>query len=299
MYRQGIFYTLGATGFLYSLIIVDTYRKLVGTNVETIRNLVYVFFFALLIVDMYRSKRLRKMLTICGVTLILFEFSILLNPGYSAVYSSSIMLFISRLWPAYYIGRYTENWNSLSKSILYFSPIAFVYAVSLFVLPDIAEGEAYATIASNLAFVSMIALFASLYFKKFIFLPIAVTCLIPVFFYGTRAFFLGVIVSLLLAYIINGNNVSKSKRILLIALLMLVCLVFIVAGDAIFNLLYRWFPNSRTLQKMALGDFMDDSNRSWFYQRLINQLLEKPFTMHYWRSYILVSFNSINRRHFK
>ena len=279
MYRQGIFYTLGATGFLYSLIIVDTYRKLVGTNVETIRNLVYVFFFALLIVDMYRSKRLRKMLTICGVTLILFEFSILLNPGYSAVYSSSIMLFISRLWPAYYIGRYTENWNSLSKSILYFSPIAFVYAVSLFVLPDLASGEAYATIASNLAFVSMIALFASLYFKKIIFLPITVTCLIPVFFYGTRAFFLGVIVSLMLAYIINGNNVSKSKRILLIALFILVCFMFFVAGDAIFNQLYRWFPDSRTLQMMALGNFMDDSNRSWFYQRLINHLTENPFSM--------------------
>ena len=279
MYRQGIFYTLGATGFLYSLIIVDTYRKLVGTNVETIRNLVYVFFFALLIVDMYRSKRLRKILTICGVTLILFEFSILLNPGYSAVYSSSIMLFISRLWPAYYIGRYTENWNSLSKSILYFSPIAFVYAVSLFVLPDLASGEAYATIASNLAFVSMIALFASLYFKKIIFLPITVTCLIPVFFYGTRAFFLGVIVSLMLAYIINGNNVSKSKRILLIALFILVCFMFFVAGDAIFNQLYRWFPDSRTLQMMALGNFMDDSNRSWFYQRLINHLTENPFSM--------------------
>ena len=189
------------------------------------------------------------------------------------------MLFISRLWPAYYIGRYTENWNSLSKSILYFSPIAFVYAVSLFVLPDLASGEAYATIASNLAFVSMIALFASLYFKKIIFLPITVTCLIPVFFYGTRAFFLGVIVSLMLAYIINGNNVSKSKRILLIALFILVCFMFFVAGDAIFNQLYRWFPDSRTLQMMALGNFMDDSNRSWFYQRLINHLTENPFSM--------------------
>ena len=279
MYRQGVFYTLAATGYLYSLIIVDTYRKLVGTNVESIRNFVYIFFFALLMVDMYRSKHLPKMLTICGVTMFLFEFSILLNPGHSAVYSSSIMLFFSRLWPAYYIGRYTDNWNSLCKSILYFSPIALVYAVSLFVLPDLAGGQAYATIASNLAFVSMISLFSCLYYKKIIFIPIVITCLIPVFFYGTRAFFLGVIISLLLTYIINGNNVSKSKRLLLATLGVSVFFIFYVAGDVIFNQLYRWFPESRTLQKMALGDFMDDSNRSSYYIRLINHLTENPFDM--------------------
>ena len=279
MYKQGAFYTFAATGYLYSLIIVDTYRKLVGTNVESIRNFVYIFFFALLMVDMYRSKHLPKMLTICGVTMFLFEFSILLNPGHSAVYSSSIMLFFSRLWPAYYIGRYTDNWDSLCKYILYFSPIALVYAVSLFVLPDLAGGQAYATIASNLAFVSMISLFACLYYKKIIFIPIVLVCMIPVFFYGTRAFFLGVIISLILAYIINGNNVSQAKRILFFTLAMLICLVLYYAGDTIFNQLYRWFPDSRTLQKMALGDFMDDSNRSSYYIRLINHLTENPFDM--------------------
>lgn len=279
MHKQGIFYTFGATGYLYSLIIVDLYRKLVGTNVESIRNFVYIFFFALLVVDMYKSKHLRPMLVICFVTLLLFAFSIMLNPGYQAVYTTSITLFISRLWPAYYIGRYTENWGTLCKSVLLFSPISLAYAVSLFILPDLASGEAYATIASNLAFVSMISLFACLYFKKILFLPIAVVCLIPVFFYGTRAFFLGVIISLLLAYIINGSNVSNAKRFFLIFLFVIVSVVFFAAGDAIFNQLYSWFPNSRTLQMMALGDFMDDSNRSLFYKRLIGHISENPFSM--------------------
>ena len=141
MYKQGKLYAFAATGFLYSLIVVDLYRKLVGTNVESIRNVVYIFFFALLLWDMYKSKHLKTMLTIVGVMLGLFIFSILLNPGYSEVYTSSVVLFISRLWPAYYIGRYTEDWNRLSKFVLLFSPIALVYAVSLFVIPDIGFGN--------------------------------------------------------------------------------------------------------------------------------------------------------------
>lgn len=44
MYKQGKLYAFAATGFLYSLIVVDLYRKLVGTNVESIRNVVYIFF---------------------------------------------------------------------------------------------------------------------------------------------------------------------------------------------------------------------------------------------------------------
>ena len=97
MYKQGKLYAFAATGFLYSLIVVDLYRKLVGTNVESIRNVVYIFFFALLLWDMYKSKHLKTMLTIVGVMLGLFIFSILLNPGYSEVYTSSVVLFISRL----------------------------------------------------------------------------------------------------------------------------------------------------------------------------------------------------------
>ena len=54
MYKQGKLYAFAATGFLYSLIVVDLYRKLVGTNVESIRNVVYIFFFALLLWDMYK-----------------------------------------------------------------------------------------------------------------------------------------------------------------------------------------------------------------------------------------------------
>lgn len=279
MYKQGKIYTLAATGYLYSLIIVDLYRKLAGTNVESIRNMVYIFFFALLLVDMYRTKRLKHMLSIGTVTMFVFVLSILINPGYSQVYTSAIILFISRLWPAFYIGRFTDDWDQLSKCVLLFSPIALAYSASLFVIPDIASGQAYATIASNLAFVSMISLFACLYYKKIYALPIAIVCLIPVFFYGTRAFFLGVIISLFLAYVINSNNVSKQKRVLLLTSLALGAIIFMSYSESIFNQLYQWFPDSRTLKMMALGDFMDDSNRSSFYDRIFEHLNAEPLSM--------------------
>lgn len=279
MYKQGKFYAFAATGYLYSLIIVDLYRKLSDANVEGIRNIIYIFFFALLLIDMVKTRHLKPMLTIAAVTMLLFGFSIIINPGYSSVYSASIMLFVSRLWPAYYIGRYTENWASLSKTVLLFSPIALVYAVSLFLIPEIAGGQAYATIASNLSFVSLISLFASVHFKKYLGLIIAVICLIPVIFYGTRAFFVGVILSLFLAYIINTNNVSIKKRVSLFTLLGIIVGIFIAAGDSIFDYLYNLFPDSRTLKMMAVGDFLDDSNRSSFYDKIIDHLTDKPLDM--------------------
>lgn len=279
MYKQGKSYAFAATGFLYSVIIVDLYRKLNGVNVEGIRNLVYIFFFALLLIDMYKSRNLKPMLAIGGVVMLLFLFSIIINPGNSAVYIPSIFMFVSRMWPAYYIGRYTEDWDYLCKNVLLFSPIAVVYAASLFILPDLSEGAAYATIASNLAFVSLIALFASIYFKKKYVLPLSIFCLVPVFFYGTRVFFLGVIISLLLAYMVNSNKVSYSKRVLLISLLIAIFAVFQVFGDEIFNHLYQWFPDSRTLKMIAGGDLMDDSNRSIIYDKIIAHLDREPLSM--------------------
>lgn len=279
MYKQGKFYAIGATGFLYSLIIVDLYRKLEGSNVEIVRNVVYVFFFGLLLVDMLRTRKFRKMSLIAFFVLLLFGYSVILNPGYSQVYVASIFLFISRLWPAYYIGRYTQNWEMVSKCILLFSPISLAYAICLFVVPNISGGDAYATIASNLVFVSLISLLASFLYKKMWGLPIAITCLVPVFFYGTRAFFLGVIISLFLAYVINSNRVSQGKRIFLLSTLIFVGILFLAAGDTIFDQLYQWFPDSRTLKMMATGDMMDDSNRSLFYDRICSHLNEEPLEM--------------------
>ena len=279
MYKQGKFYAFATTSYLYATVIVDLYRKLVGTNVESVRNIVYFFSFMLLFYDMIRTKRLQSMFTILIVSLLIFGFSIAINPGYSTVYSSAILLFISRMWPAYYIGRYTEVWNILCKFVLLFSPIAFAYAVSLFIVPDLAGGSAYATIASNLAIVTMISLYACFYYKKKLLLPIVVACLIPVFFYGTRAFFLGVLISLFLAYIININNVSPVKKIFLFTTLVVVVAFLLICSDVIFSKLNQWFPDSRTLNMMVAGDLMDDSNRSSFYDSIFAHLEEKPFSM--------------------
>jgi len=276
MYKQGKLYSFAATGYLYSLIIVDLCRKLTGSNVDSIRNLVYIFFFVLLLLDMYKSKHLKPMLSIAILTLIIFGFSMLLNPGYSEIYSSSVILFISRLWPAFYIGRYTEDWDALSKWTLLFSPIALVYAVSLFIVPDLAGGEAYATIASNLAFVTLISLFACIHHKWLIVLPIVLICLVPVFFYGTRAFFVGVFVSMFLAYLIKMKKKSRKKSFVW---LFIVFMIFIILGDVILELLYEWFPNSRTLGIMVKGEFMNDSNRSDFYEKILAYLIENPFSM--------------------
>lgn len=228
---------------------------------------------------MIRTRKFQNMFAILFVSLCLYGFSILINPGYPEVYTSAIILFISRLWPAYYIGRYTEDWGILCKSVLLYSPIALIYAVSLFVMPELTGGSAYATIASNLAYVSMIALFASLYYKKRLWLPVSLICLVPVFFYGTRVFFFGVLLSLFLSYIIHIYKSSLGKSIVLFITLAIIAILFLLFSQGIFDQLYQWFPDSRTLKMMAVGDLFDDSNRSLFYTRIYTHLKENPLSM--------------------
>ncbi len=279
MNKQGKLYAFAATGFLYATIIVDLYRKLVHVNVETVRNVVYVFFFAILVYDMIKTRRIGSMMAILLVMLCLYGISMLINPGFSALYIPAIVFFLSRLWPAYYIGRYTEDWDMLCKTVLLFSPIALVYAASLIILPEIAQGAAYATIASNLAFVTMIALFSSLHYKRWIYLPIALVCLIPTFFYGTRAFFIGVFLSLFLAYVINVNSGSQNKRIILFFLLVIVSIVFLIFSDSLFARLFQLLPDSRTLKMMTGGELMDDSNRNSIYAKIFAHISDNPLSM--------------------
>lgn len=281
IYKQGKWYAFVVACFLYSLIIVDLYRKLVpGGAIEQIRNMVYVGVFCLIIIEMIRSRHLKSMLGLAAVTLSLYFFSYLINYEYSEVYVASIFLFISRLWPAYYIGRYTENWDMVCKSALIFSPFAIAYSAALFIMPDIAGGQAYATIASNLAYVSLLFTYMGFKRKSIVGIACALICLVPVFFYGTRVFFLGIIMALLLLYLLNGS-VSKNKLILSFSLLMIIAIVFISYGDSVLNSLSEMFPDSRTLKMLSVGDMFDDSNRGdGIYYKIFNSLSANPIKMY-------------------
>lgn len=277
--NQSKLYNLSATLFLYSLIIVDLFRKFEGGSVTTVRNVIYFATFALLLFDMIKRKAVGRMILLAFVVLALILVSYAINVSHPQVYSATFFLFISRLWPAYYIGRYTSDWQSLGKSVLLASPIALFYSIVLFLNPEIAGGQAYATIASNLAFVTLISFHVSVKRRNLLWILIPITCLIPVFFYGTRAFFFGVLLSLMLAYLLRLRSSSSRVSVLLIVFLSGIGIAFIAFGDVIFDRLSVLFPNSRTLVMMGKGDLLDDSNRFSFYNRIITHLSEKPFSM--------------------
>lgn len=280
-YKQGKWYAFVVSCFLYSLIIVDLYRKLVpGGAVEQIRNMVYVGVFGLIVIEMIRSRHFKSMISIAIGTLFLYGVSYLINYGYREVYVASVFLFISRLWPAYYIGRYTEDWNMVCNAVLLFSPFAVAYSAALFIFPDIAGGQAYATIASNLAYVSLLFTYIGIKRKSIIGAACALICLVPVFFYGTRVFFLGIILALLLLYILNGS-VNKNKLILSFTMLAVVIFVFVSYSDTILVSLSEMFPDSRTLKMLSMGDMFDDSNRSsGVYDKICNSLASNPLKMY-------------------
>ena len=279
-YQQGFLYNIAATGFLYSLIIVDICRKLGTHNLIGIRNSVYAIFFALIMIDIIKNHKTVQILSIGIVMSFLYCMSYAMHSSYSGVYSASIALFFSRLLPAFYIGRYTQDWNRLGKCILIFSPLAIAYTLILLFVPDLASGQAYATIASNLIVVTLLTFNYSISNKNILGIAISLLCFVPVLFMGTRSFFLGTIISFILLYYITVAQKSATKKVWAIVILLVIVLSFFLFGESLMRFLVQAFPDSRTIRYMASGDLLDVANRDYFYRRIISSLKDNPLKMY-------------------
>lgn len=268
--------------FLYATMVVDIYRKLIGVNTLTVRNVVYIISLALIVWDMIKTKHFMFMVMLGFIMSLLFLFSSQINSGNNQVYYTAWMLFVTRLWPAFYIGRYTDDWASVSVVVRKFLWIALLYAGIAYVTPFDNSGghNAYATIAQNLFFVVIVACYDSFFNKKKLYSLICIVCFFPILFLGTRACMFGAMFALVLIF---GRRISKSsmkKKVRYYALLIIgavvATLLFSVMTDALLDLL----PNSRSLRYLIKGEMFEDSNRfDSFYSRLIQSLQEDPMRM--------------------
>ena len=132
---RGSFYGFSVAVLLYATLIVDLYRKIGGGSVEAIRNMFYIISFGLILVDIVKTRRLTKMLLIFIFVSIIFLVSSAINKGYNSIYMSTWILFVSRLLPSYYVGRYTDNWDDVSKFVSKLSWFALLYAVIAIATP--------------------------------------------------------------------------------------------------------------------------------------------------------------------
>ena len=279
--KQNSFYNFSVALFLYATLIVDLYRKIGGSSVELVRNLFYIITFGLILIDIIKSKRTIKIFIIGFLVSLFFLISSQINFGHNSIYISTWILFISRLLPAYYIGRYTENWEEVSKYVSNLSWLALLYALIAIITPYDGMSNAYATIGTNLVFVSFIIIRYAIKNNIYIYIGISLICFAAVLFLGTRAIFVGTLLSIVFVIIFFINNQSKAHKILLWTVVILILLVVVSSFSTIIEALIDYFPNSRTLKILNAGDMLNDSNRSdGFYSELINSLLTHPFKIH-------------------
>ena len=277
-------YNIVVAFFLYAVLVVDLYRKFVGVNVNTVRNVIYILCLGMILWDAVKTKRLVHMLMILVVMTLLYYFSSLLYPSLNQVFLSGWLLFVSRLWPAYYVGRYTEDWNGVSHYVRKYIWIALVYALFAFTaeLFEVGGGNsAYSTIAANLFFVTWIAFYDSIHSHKVVSIIVCLFCFLPVLFLGTRAGLFGATLALVLYF---GRSISKStgsKKVASYFLLIIGALVVVLFFSSLSNYLIDLFPNSRTLDYLRKGELFDDSNRSdSFYSKMTMALHENPLRMY-------------------
>lgn len=270
--------------FLYATLIVDVYRKLVGVNVGTVRNVVYILSLVLILWDAIRTNRIIHMAMIFIVMTLLYFFSSMVYPNHGPVYFSAWMLFVSRLWPAYYIGRYTDDWQGVSRCVRKFIWIALIYAVVALtssVFEASGENSAYATIAANLFYITWIAFYDSFHSRRFVSIVICLICFVPVLFLGTRASMFGALLAIMLYF---GRKISRSnaqKKAVSYAFLISGSIIAVVFFGALSDYLFDLLPNSRTLTYLRRGELFDDSGRSEsFYSKMILSLQESPLKMY-------------------
>ena len=278
------FYNYTVAFFLYATLFVDLYRKRIGISVGTVRNIIYIICLLFVLWDAYKNKRLPHRLLVGGVMSLLYFFSSIIYPGYKQIYISAWMLFISRLWPAYYIGRYTEDWGGVSCCVRKFIWIALFYALFAFTA-EISEATgamaSYATIAKNLFYVVWIAFYDSYRNHKIVSFILCVVCFLPALFLGTRACSIGALLALILYLLRAIRKSAVQNKVLYYVLLFMASIVVIVFFTSLSNYLFNLFPNSRTLSYLIKGNILDDSHRSdRIYAKMYESFQTHPLKMY-------------------
>lgn len=281
--KQSSFYSFSVAIFLYATLIVDLYRKIGGVfAVDTVRDVLYIISFGFILIDMIKTKHLIKMFGLFIIVSVFFLISSFINSGHNTIYVSIWILFVSRLFPAYYIGRYTENWDEVSKYVSNLSWLALIYSMIAILSPYDGVNNAYATIATNLVFISFITFRYARNNKQYIKLGISIICFISILFLGTRAVFVGTLLSIVLVFSLYINKTRKKKKRIILWILTILCsTILVIFFSDIIRIMEELLPNSRTLRMLSEGDMLDDSNRmSAFYSDLFYSLETNPFKIY-------------------
>ena len=275
--------------FLYATIIVDIFRKInssvfdLPVSITLIRNIVYIGIFLLFFFVIKGTKEWTELAIITALFVGLTLISYLINPyvGTGSLYVDLIMMFFSRLLPAYYIGRYLgEEQDQLFAKIAQFQWIALIYSLLILIYPEL-SATSYITISNNLIIVTLLCLFRPAKGRgRYLSYAISALSLATIVIYGGRGSLLSVLFVFALRLMVGQGKNRTQKMIFGIMATVFIAFIFFLFYQEIADFLLRLRPDSRTFKLMARGRFFWDANRNRYYTAAQYSIKTKPFKIY-------------------
>lgn len=275
--------------FIYASLIVDFYRKFTSNVVRLpvsttmFRNLVYVGLFLVLVPHEKRKAQYSKLIFIGIIFALITGFSMLINweRNATSLYIDLLLMFVSRLLPAYYIGTMiVGNEGELTKSINQFQWLTLAYEALILIYPEVST-TSYLTISGNLLIPTLFAVFSrSEGIRGLVQKVIGIIGLIVIVVYGGRTSMVSIILAVGLIFLVKFRKEYLRKKV--IALFMLICVVIfvVVFYENIINYLLLQNPGSRTLKLIEKGQFFWSSNRDRYYNAAFDSFVIHPFRIY-------------------
>ena len=268
-----------------SLLIVDFFRMLVGSNLitEVIKYVIYLSIFAFVLVDFVSNKKSHKKPTaivfMCFIFLIILSYC--LDPG-NEFLTHDLFIFLGiRIIPGFYLLSNICSSKRVFDKLYSFRFLWFLYSILGVIYITTHITRTYNIYSMNYGYNLLVpaCIVFSHFLKKpkitdLVYLSVFAFCIL---YRGSRGALLCLILFILfsLLFLVNKKSVLKSSLFIMCFVLLLIPLYGVLQLTHIVDGI-SFLSTSRTFLLLNKG-FSYDSGRNAIFEIFLNKINEKPF----------------------
>lgn len=274
--------------FLYATIITDFVRKGIfvgwipsGIPVLMIRNVIYAICLFPILYDAIKNRKEIILLALLLAGLGIISVSYLLTPSISTLIPDTLLLFVSRFIPAFYLFFYNEKWDERINTVVKWRWILYAY-FALAAMNYVRLAGGYMEIAYNLLCPVLIVTYYAVVNKKRLMIISMIIINLFIVFFGSRGAMFCVLLSAVSFFILTYHKMQKRERIISIAVLILLFISLIISYTTLFDFLSTKLSFTRNIQQILDGTFFTDrsaSVRMRMYDLCLNEVSAHPLTI--------------------
>ena len=282
--------------FWYSLIIVDIVRKLIpNSNVSTYtRNILYVAVFVYVIYHMFKNKKASVLIVPLVLFLLLISISCFAYPQLIEIVGNTMLLFIVRCLSGLYLSYCIEDYQLAIDRIVKWCWIGLLYSIMIFLMGhDVFEN--YMSLSYALLIPALLSTYTGMNENRIVLAVSGIVMMMAILTYGARGPIVCLLVSILFVIFGRANERTKLRTLFLTIIFLFFIGYVILSYDSIIERLYSMYPNSRTINMLKTGNFMDLSGRDRIFTTTIEAIRNNPIQPHgLMADRVLLGHGSIN-----